>query len=97
MPMTQTSRFIEEVAPLAQRVADDGGGSAAHEGGSGSADYIFVSHYYLRINIGGSYRMTIGLLTEMPQIIEIVRLDTADLAVLFTLCKSSDRNSMSDS
>jgi len=37
--MTQISRFIGEVVPVAQRVTGDGGESATPEGGGGFADY----------------------------------------------------------
>ncbi|PAU76438.1 IS5/IS1182 family transposase, partial [Halorubrum salipaludis] len=56
--MTQISRFIGEVVPVAQRVTGDGGESAAPEGGGGFADYALVSLHCLRIYLDTSYRMT---------------------------------------
>jgi IS5 family transposase len=70
--MTQISRFIEEVAPVDQRVTGDGGESAAPGGGSGLAGYALVSLHCLRIYFDTSYRMTIDLLKEMPQIIRYI-------------------------
>ena len=66
--MTQISRFIGEVVPIAQRVTGDGDESAAREGGGGFTDYAYVSLHCLRIYLDTSYRMTIDLLKEMPQI-----------------------------
>jgi len=93
--MTQISRFIGEVVPVVQRVTGDGGESAAPEGGGGFADYALVSLHCLRIYLDTSYRMTIDLLTQMPQIIGDIGLDAADLSVPSTLCKGFDRVSMS--
>ena len=66
--VTQIFRFIGEVVPVAQRVTGDGGESAAPDSGGGFADYALVSLHCLRIYLDTSYRMTIDLLTEMPQI-----------------------------
>jgi len=92
--MTQISRFIGEVVPVAQSVTGDGDESAAPEGGGGFADYAVVSLHCLRIYLDTSYRMTIDLLTEMPQIGEI-GLQAADLPHPSTLCKAFDEMSMS--
>ena len=62
--MTQISRFIGEVMPVAKRVTSDGDESAAPEGGCGFVDYAFVSLHCLRIYLDTSYRMTIDLLKE---------------------------------
>ncbi|PSQ66493.1 MAG: IS5/IS1182 family transposase, partial [Halobacteriales archaeon SW_9_67_24] len=93
--MTQISRFIGEVMPVAQRVTGDGDESAAPEGGSGFADYAFLSLHCLRIYLDTSYRMTIDLLKEMPQIIGEIGLEAADLPHSSTLCKAFDEMSMS--
>jgi IS5 family transposase len=93
--MTQISRFIGEVVPVAQRVTGDGDESAAPEGGGGFADYAFVSLHCLRIYLDTSYRMTIDLLKEMPQIIGEIGLEAADLPHPSTLCKAFDEMSMS--
>ena len=66
--MAQISRFIGEVVPVAKRVTGDGGESAAPEDGGGFADYALVSLHCLRIYLDTSYRMTVDLLKEMPQI-----------------------------
>ena len=93
--MTQISRFIGEVVPVAQRVTGNGDESAAPEGGSGFADYAFLSLHCLRIYLDTSYRMTIDLLKEMPQIIGEIGLEAADLPHSSTLCKAFDEMSMS--
>ena len=59
--MTQISRLTEEVVLVAQSVTGDGDESAAPEGGSGFADYAFLSLHCLRIYLDTSYRMTIDL------------------------------------
>jgi len=92
--MTQISRFIGEVVPVAQRVSGDGGESAAAFRGGGFADYALVSLHCLRIYLDTSYRMTIDLLKEMPQIIGEIGLDAADISVPSTLCKAFDRINM---
>ena len=66
--MTQISCFTEEVVPIVKRVTGDEDESAAPNGGGGFADYAFVSLHCLRIYLDTSYRMTIDLLKEMPQI-----------------------------
>ncbi|SEP31798.1 hypothetical protein SAMN04487948_1477 [Halogranum amylolyticum] len=93
--MTQISRFTGEIVPLAQRVTGDRDESAAPEGGGGFADYALVSLHCLRIYLDTSYRMTIDLLKEMPQIIGEIGLDAADLPSPSTLCKAFDRFNMS--
>ena len=93
--MTQISRFIGEVVPVAQRVTGDGGESAATVRGGGFADYALVSLHCLRIYLDTSYRMTIDLLKEMPQITGEIGLSAADLPAPSTLCKAFDRISMS--
>jgi IS5 family transposase len=93
--MTQISRFIGEVVLVAKRVTGDGDESAAPEGGGGFADYAFVSLHCLRIYLDTSYRMTIDLLKEMPQIIGEIGLEAADLPHSSTLCKAFDEMSMS--
>ena len=95
MSTTQISRFTEEVVPVAQRVTGDGDESAAPDGGGGFADYALVSLHCLRIYLDTSYRMTIDLLKEMPQITGEIGLDAADLPVPPTLCKALDRIEMS--
>ena len=93
--MTQISRFTEEVVPVAQRVTGDGNESAAPDGGGGFADYALVSLHCLRIYLDTSYRMTIDLLKEMPQITREIGLDAADLPAPSRLCKALDRIEMS--
>ena len=93
--MTQISRFTERCVLVAQNVTGDGGESAAPNGGGGFADYALVSLHCLRIYLDTSYRMTIDLLKEMPQITREIGLDAADLPAPSTLCKALDRIEMS--
>jgi IS5 family transposase len=93
--MTQISRFTEEVVPIAQRVTGDGDESAASFRSGGFADYALVSLHCLRIYLDTSYRMTIDLLKEMPQITGEIGLSAADLPHPSTLCKAFDRYGMS--
>ena len=95
MSMAQISRFIGEVVPVAKRVTGDGDESAAPEGGGGFAAYALVSLHCLRIYLDTSYRMTIDLLKEMPQITGEIGLSAADLSSPSTLCKAFARISMS--
>ena len=93
--MTQISRFTEEVVPVIKRVTGVRDESAAPDGGGGFADYALVSLHYLWIYLDTSYRMTIDLLKEMPQITGEIGLDAADLPAPLTLCKALDRIEMS--
>ncbi len=93
--MTQIPRFIGKVVPVAQNGTDDRDESAAPEGSGGFADYALVSLHCLRIYLDTSYRMTIDLLKEMPQIVGEIGLSAADLPSPSTLCKPFDRISMS--
>jgi len=93
--MTQISRFTGEIVSIAQRVAGDEDESAAPDGGGGFADSALISLHCLRIYLDTSYRMTIDLLKEMPQIIGEIGLETADLPHPSTLCKAFDRIEMS--
>ena len=92
--MTQISRFTKRCVLVAQRVTGDGSESAAPNGGGGFADYALVSLHCLRIYLDTSYRMTIDLLKEMPQITREVGLDAADRPAPSTLCKALDRIEM---
>jgi IS5 family transposase len=93
--MTQISRFTGEIVSIAQRVAGDEDESAAPDGGGGFADSALISLHCLRIYLDTSYRMTIDLLKEMPQIIREIGLEAADLPHPSTLCKAFDRIEMS--
>ena len=85
LPMTQISRFTGESVPIAQVVTGDGDESAAPEGGGGFADDALVPLYCLRIYLDSSYRMTINLLKEMPQITGEVDHEAAD-TLLYPRC-----------
>jgi hypothetical protein len=77
--MTHISRFTERCVLVAQRVTDDSDEFAASVRGGGFADYALISLHCLRIYLDASYRMTIDLLKEMPQITGEIGLDAADL------------------
>ena len=64
------------------------------KGGGGFTDAAMISVHYLRIYLGTTYRMTINLLTEMPQITREIGLKPADLPHPFTLCLAFDRIEM---
>ena len=93
--MTQISCFIGEVVPVAQRVTGDGGESAALDGGGGFADYALVTLHCLRIYLDTSYRMTVDLLKEMPQITGEIGRAEADLpCYLWHLFEQVDRHAV---
>jgi len=92
--MTKISRFTERCVSIAQRVTGERGESAAPDGGGGFAEYTLVSIHCLRIYLDASYRMTIDLLKEMPQITGEIGLDVADLPHPSTVCKAFDRIEM---
>ncbi|QLH81968.1 IS5 family transposase [Halosimplex pelagicum] len=93
--MTQIFRFTERCVSIAQRVTGERGESAAAVRGGGFAEYTLVSIHCLRIYLDASYRMTIDLLKEMPQITGEIGLDVADLPHPSTVCKAFDRIEMS--
>ena len=93
--MTKISRITERCVSIAQNVMGERDESAAPEGGGGFADYALVSLHCLRIYLDTSYRMTIDLLKEMPQITREIGLEMADLPAPSTLCKAFDRIEMS--
>ena len=88
---TKISRFTERCVWAYKRIADDCDEPAAPEGGGGFADYAMVSLHCLRIYLDTTYRMTIDLLTEMPQITREIGLEPADLPHPSTLCLAFDR------
>ena len=92
--MTRISRFTERCVAIAQRVTGDGA-EPAPNGGGGFADHALVSLHCLRIYLDTSYRMTIDLLTEMPQITAEIGRVKADLPAPSPLCKAFDRIEMS--
>jgi IS5 family transposase len=78
--MTQISRFIWEIVPVAQRVTGDGGESAATVRGGGFAEYALVSLHCLRI--------------QKPKVTKLV--DTASQAVLDVHCSTNREGSDAD-
>lgn len=78
--MTQISRFIGEVVPVAQRVTGGGGEYPVPAGCGGFTKYALVSLYCLRIYLDTSHRMKIDLLKEMPQITGKIDLSAADIS-----------------
>ncbi len=91
---TQIYRFTERVVFAVKRVADDWDEPAAPEGGGGFTDAAMISIHCLRIYLDTSYRMTIDLLKEMPQISREIGLEPADLPHPSTLCLAFDRIEM---
>ena len=91
---TTISRFTERSVWAAKSVADDSDEPAAPEGGGGFADYAMISLHCLRIYLDTTYRMTIDLLTEMPQITREIGLEPANLPHPSTLCLAFDNIEM---
>ena len=91
---TLISRFTERVTFAVKRVAGDWDEPAAPEGGGGFTDAAMISLHCLRIYLDTTYRMTIDLLKEMPQISREIGLEPADLPHPSTLCLAFDRIEM---
>jgi IS5 family transposase len=89
--MSKISRFTEKAVQLAKNAVGGRGEVAAPEGGGGFADYAVVSLHCLRVYLEKSYRETLNLLSEMPQILAEIGLDEADLPDHSTLVKVFDR------
>jgi IS5 family transposase len=92
--MSKISRFTTKAVTLAKNVVGDRGEVAAPEGGGGFADYALVSLHCLRIYLDESYRNTLDLLSEMPQILAEIGLEEDDLPDHSTLVKAFDRFKM---
>jgi len=89
--MSKISRFTKKAVQLAKNAVGGRGEVAAPEGGGGFADYAVVSLHCLRVYLEKSYRETLDLLSEMPQILAEIGLDEADLPDHSTLVKWFDR------
>jgi len=89
--MSKISRFTQKAVSLAKNAVGRQGEVAAPEGGGGFADYVVVSLHCLRVYLEKSYRETLDLLSEMPQILAEIGLDAADLPDPSTLVKAFDR------
>ena len=61
------------------------------QGGGGFADYAVISLHCLRIYLDKSYRESLDLLSEMPQILADIGLNAADLPHHSTLVKAFER------
>ena len=92
--MSKISRFTEQAVVLAQNAVGDRGEAAVPEGGGGFAGYAIVSLHCLRVYLEKSYRETLDLLSEMPQILGEIGLDAADRPDHSTLVKVFDRLQM---
>ncbi|MFC7132365.1 MULTISPECIES: IS5 family transposase [Salinibaculum] len=89
--MSKISRFTSKAVQLAKNAVGGRGEVAAPEGGGGFAEYAVVSLHCLRVYLEKSYRETLDLLSEMPQILAEIGLDEADLPDHSTLVKWFDR------
>ncbi|WP_227134348.1 IS5 family transposase [Halorubellus salinus] len=89
--MSKISRFTEKAVRLAKNAVGGRGEVAAPEGGGGFADYAVVSLHCLRVYLEKSYRVSVDLLSEMPQILREIGLEAADLPHHSTLVKWFDR------
>jgi IS5 family transposase len=89
--MSKISRFTSKAVQLAKNAVGGRGEVAAPEGGGGFAEYAVVSLHCLRVYLEKSYRETLDLLSEMPQILAEIGLGEADLPDHSTLVKWFDR------
>ncbi len=92
--MSKISRFTGKVVTLAKSAVGGRGEVAAPQGGGGFADYAVVSFHCLRIYLDKSYCESLDLLSEMPQILAEIGLNTADLTGHLALVKAFDRIKM---
>lgn len=92
--MSKISRFTGNVVRLAKNAVGGRDEVAALKGGGGFADYAVVSLHCLRVYLEKSYRVALDLLSEMPNILWEIGLDTADLPAHSTLVKAFDRLQM---
>nr|WP_160047966.1 IS5 family transposase [Natrialba sp. INN-245] len=76
---------------MAKSAVGGRGEAAAPQGGGGFADYAIVSLHCLRVYLEKSYRESLDLLSEMPQILAEIGLSVADLPHHSTLVKAFDR------
>ncbi len=91
MPMSKISRFTSKTVRLAKNTVSRHGEVAAPEGGGGFANYAVVSLHRLRIYLPKSYRDTLDLLSEMPQILAEIGLETDVIPHHSTLVKAFER------
>jgi IS5 family transposase len=89
--MSKISRFTKKAVQLAKNAVGGRGEVAAPEGGGGFAEYAVLSLHCLRVYLEKSYRKTLDLLSEMPQILGEIGLDATDLPDHSTLVKWFDR------
>ncbi len=89
--MSKISRFTSKVVQLAKNAVGERDEVAAPEGGGGFAEYAVVSLHCLRVHLEKSYRETLDLLSEMPQILRKIGRVKADLPDHSTLVKWFDR------
>ncbi|QLH81684.1 IS5 family transposase [Halosimplex pelagicum] len=89
--MSKISRFTNKAVQLAKNAVGGRGEVAAPEGGGGFAEYAVLSLHCLRVYLEKSYRETLDLLSEMPQILGEIGLDATDLPDHSTLVKWFDR------
>jgi len=88
--MSKISRFTSKAVTSAKNAVGGRGGAAAPEGGGGFADCAVVSLHSLRIYLEKSYRETLDLLSEMPQILAEIGLESGDPPHHSTLVKAFD-------
>ncbi|MFB1066303.1 IS5 family transposase [Natrinema sp. H-ect4] len=89
--MSKISRFTSKAVQLAKNAVGGRGEVAAPEGGGGFAEYAVLSLHCLRVYLEKSYRETLDLLSEMPQILGEIGLNAANLPDHSTLVKWFDR------
>jgi len=85
--MSKIFFFTGKTVRLAKNAVGGRGEVAAPEGGDDFTDYAVVSLHCLRVYMDKSYRDSLDLLSEMPQILAKIGLDEADLTYHSTLYK----------
>jgi hypothetical protein len=89
--MSKISCFTKKVVALTQNAVGGQGEVAAPEGGGGFADYAVVSLHYLRVYLEKSYRVSLDLLSKMPNVLREIGRVEADLPDHSMLVKAFDR------
>ncbi len=94
MFISRIFHFTAKTVSVAKNAVGGQGEVGAPGGGGGFTDYAVVSLHCLRIYLEKSNRVTLDLLSEMPQILGEIGLTAANLLDHSTLVKAFDRIKM---
>ena len=86
--MSKIFYFTKKAVTLDKHAVGGRSEVAVPEGGGGFADYAVVSLHCLRVYLDKSYRGTVDLLSEMPQILAEIGPDEADFPDHSTLVRN---------